>query len=98
MKLPESRHLEMLIADPLLQIAPHCLLVGQTPKDRLAKAEARYDDERGGYPASVHFDEDNKRDQHRYQGNDKSRQLSLIPSCSFSNEGSIHGHYREQGG
>jgi hypothetical protein len=23
------------------------------------------------------------RDQHRYQGNDKSRQLSLHPSCSF---------------
>src|SRR6266436_9953070 len=98
MKLPESRHLEMLIADPILQIAPNCLLVGQAAKDRLAKAEARYDDERGGYPASVHFDEDNQRDQHLDQGNDKSRQLSRHPSCAFSSEGSIHGHYREQGG
>ena len=44
----------MLIADPLFQIAPNCLLVGQAAKNRLAKAEARYDDERGGYPASVH--------------------------------------------
>ena len=32
----------MLIADPLFQIAPNCLLVGQAAKDRLAKAEARY--------------------------------------------------------
>src|SRR5712691_9169972 len=30
---------EMLIADPLLQIAPNCLLVGQTAKDRLAKVK-----------------------------------------------------------
>jgi hypothetical protein len=75
--------LEMLIADPLFQIAPNCLLVGQAAKDRLAKAEARYDDERGGYPASVHFDEGNQPDQHRYRGNDKSRQLSLIPHALF---------------
>src|ERR1700675_913038 len=33
--------LEMLIADPFLQITPNCLLVGQAAKHPLAKAEAR---------------------------------------------------------
>jgi hypothetical protein len=75
----------MLIANPLFQIPPDCFVIGEAAKHHLADAKARYDNERSGYPASIHFHEANQRDQHRYHGDDTSRQLSLHRSHHFRN-------------
>jgi hypothetical protein len=69
--------LEMLVADPLFQIALECPLIGKAAKDHFADGESEYHNEGGKYPTSIQFPEGNQPDKHRYQGNGKSCQLSL---------------------
>ena len=75
--LPMDLSLKMLVADPLFQIALQCFPIGEATKNHIAYDESRYHNKGGRYPTSIEFPEGNQPDKHRYQGNDKSCQLSL---------------------